>query len=248
MPQADIDKLKSTCKCIDPTLTDSQIEALYLPMVQVLAKLTGWGNGECATPYKSLREQIEEYKACNCICDCKDPIKLNHRLVDKNSIQVELYLVNNAGEMKYILQPTAIRFSSIENSIRLDLSEQVFNEFNELVDFTGSCCRCDKYYIKVMYLAGYDELPDCIIDIICWLFNYLNLSKIGADCSLSCCQELDRIGYGARLTERRVGDISFSYEYPESTLFSTLTDPNLAWINRIHDIDNIFFINDKAIW
>lgn len=248
MPTVDIQKIKDTCKCLDPLLTDLQIEALFLPTIRVISELTGWGNGECSTMYKGLREQVHEYEACNCRCECKEPIMLENRLVDPTTLAVELYLVNNSGETKFTLQSQAIKYSKIENSIRLDLTEQVLDETNTLIDFRGNCCRCDKYYVRVTYEAGYVELPQCVIDSICWLYNYLNLQKIGADCSQASCQNLDRLGYDAKLTSVKVGDISYTYDYPNSTLLSTFNNINLSWLNRFHEIDNQINIKQLGIW
>ena len=252
IPVVDLNKFRAKCKCIDATLTDTQLEELLLPSIYVVSKLTDWQKNGCNTLYKALRTENRIFEPPKRICECKEPIKLENKLIDSSTISVKLYIDNNDGEKEYTFQPSAILYSKANNSIKLDLTKQVYDSTNTLVDLTLQCRRCERYTLVIEYMAGYTELPDCVIESICGIYSSLNLAKVGCNTDATntqTCTNLDKLAWNARLTDIKVGDIEYTFDYTESSITDVLTQKYAKlWYDQIHVVDNQVNVRYIGLW
>ena len=281
IPTNDIAKIRAKCSCIDASLTDSQVEALFLPAIYAVSQLTNWTRSDCNTMYKALRTQKEVFEIYTSNTQSSNPfsgnysnysftnnygyyngyipyndfgygynnhnylrewVRLENKLVDSTTITATLYAINNSGETSFVIPNASIKYSIAENSILVDKQWIEDNDINKCL------CDCERYWIVITYQAGYIELPDCVIDGICFVYNYLNLKKIGGDCSTGNCTNLDKVKWDAYVKSISVGDISYSFEFPQSSLIAGFSQLDVFTLNLIHKLDNQIIIRHIGLW
>lgn len=160
------EQLEDYCSCVC-SIEDKNIDEL----INVISKLTCWSNKDCGTfLLENRREVIELPKCTECMYEFKPFYK---------PYQVESFnftLVKQKDGIEELIPLEAV-YSEIDEVFRLDLN----------MSCACSCktkCKCNpKYKLLVEYVAGYEEIPSCILPIFC---DVLSMISNKNDCENGC--------------------------------------------------------------
>ena len=202
------------CSCVPSTMSDEEIwkSGLFSAFIYT-SKVLRWSDSSC----NSFLVDERYYKATVDIDCCFSGIKLPHNQISSIT-EVSLYKITSCSEGKYtFVSPT---WGSISETLKLCKDDIVTDDANndyklsELID----CCKCKKccpesWILEVKYLAGYSEIPDCILPFMCELYAYMQL--MNNKCS-DKCKNVENISYNAVLKQYSVGDRDWQWEVPNN--------------------------------
>lgn len=175
-----IEQLTEYCNCIDVEERDVN------ELISLISIYTCWAQKPCDTFLAMERREVVDVPDCMCGCDVFtfepfyrpfNPESFTFTLVEQNGIQESSTLI-----VDYIYSAADENFKMI-----LDLP---------------SCgckpkCGCEsKYKLIVNYVAGYEELPECLLPVFCDALEWIR-EKNKCDCET--CADCDT-KYGSTAT------------------------------------------------
>lgn len=199
-----IERLQDYCDCL-PDVDDTKLRKSVDEMIHLISLMTCWQQNGCETLFHSPREEIvDDVPTLPCDC-CINPVlefEPFYKIVDATSFEVKLVEVNGIHETVTTLTPDQYEYSFTDEVLRIDTSSFA----------QRSCCAtCNppKYRLIVDYNAGYPELPDCLLPVLCTMLHVL-LAKNSCDCSAcqACRQaagdisEVDEVDYNDSATPK----------------------------------------------
>ena len=177
------DQLRDHCNCIKEEITDEDIDEL----VSLISMYTCWQQKPCETFLSSERKQVIELP--DCIDDC-DIFEFEPFFYPFDVSSFTFTLVSQTGIEETSTALTNFAYSETDELFRINLP------------LPGCACRPDcgcptKYKLLVKYVAGYDELPECLIPIFCEAMQYIKEMK---KCDCEKCQTCEN-DYGENQQE-----------------------------------------------
>ena len=160
------DQLRNFCKCVDKGVENEDIDEL----VNRISMFTCWMQKPCETFLKGEREQVIDLPECMDDCDvfAFDPY---YAPFDVDSFEFTLVTQTGTDET---LTPITAKYSEIDR------------KFKMMLPLPG--CKCapecgcpTKYKLLVKYVAGYEDLPDCLLPIFCEGLQYI-IERKQCDC------------------------------------------------------------------
>lgn len=166
-----VDQLKAYCECTDVSEKDVN------EMIHLISMATCWQrNDPCETFLTGDRREVIDLPSC---ADCP-------------YIFVPFYRPFDISTFKFYLS----KIEGIQETVT-GITDFAYNSDGKFYINLGlpSCkCSCDpcgcppKYRLVVEYVAGYDELPDCILPAFCDVIQVIN-AKNDCDCEECPCGE-----------------------------------------------------------
>lgn len=194
------EQLKEKCNCID--VKDSDVDEL----INLISVFTCWTQKPCETLLTGERKEVVDLPSC--ICDCDTFIfEPFYRPFDPESFTFTMIEQNGATET--VTTITDYTYSIVDENFRIELP---------LPDCKCKPkCGCESTYkLLVTYIAGYDEIPDCLLPLFCEGLQWIE-EKNKCDCT--DCQPCDQ-------NYREDGRIDYS------TLTGTLQDYFLQMLTK----------------
>lgn len=165
------DQLRNYCECIKE-VADSDIDEL----INLVSMLTCWTQKPCENLLQGEREQVIHLPSCLDECDV---FEFEPFYAPFDSKSFEFTLVAQTGIEETLTPITEYRYSEIDKRFRMELP-------------IPSCkcappCGCPtKYKLLVKYVAGYEDLPECLLPVLCEALQYVIERK---KCDCEECQE-----------------------------------------------------------
>lgn len=166
------DQLKAYCDCVEE-ITDKDV----LDMISVVSLATGWSQIPCETFETAERREVIDLPDC---LDCPYEFEPYYQPYDPESMVFTLLHVKGM-DIEEI--PLTHVYSEYEDKFRVDTQLP-----------PCSCCRCDEcgcpseYKLVATYMAGYDEIPTCLLPVFCNLIEVIH-TKNSCDCGCVSCNE-----------------------------------------------------------
>lgn len=186
-----IDQLKSYCDCVE--VNDRDVEEL----VELVSMATCWMQSPCETFLSAQRREVVELPECQCDCDIYEFAPFYHPF-DVDSFTFTLVKQEGITEESYPI--TEFIYSEIDGAFKMKLPLPSCQ--------CRSTCGCTpQYKLLVEYVAGYEELPDCLLPVFCEALQWVK-EKNTCDCSecQACSNETELITAdyenGATITDR----------------------------------------------
>lgn len=223
------EQLTEYCDCLTATVDGEQTpifdERQVNELVNLISTYTCWAQHPCETFLQSERKEVVELPDCGCDCDIFefdpffapfDPDSFTFTLVEQNGI-TETY----TDISSYI-------YSEADEKFRLELP---------LPDCKCSArCGCkSKFKLMVTYIAGYEELPECLLPIFCEALQWVyDRSKCDCeecqDCGdqYSSTSEIDMTTLTGRLQEHFLTVLTMQY-FRQLSLISLCTRRSNLW-------------------
>lgn len=167
------EQLKAYCDCFkDNEISDSDVDEL----IDLVSMATCWCLEPCETFLSSERTELIELP--NCLDEC-DVLTFEPYFTPFEKDSFEFTLVEVQGIEETLIPITDYAYSEVSGVFRIDLP-------------IGDCkckpsCGCEaEYKLKVDYIAGYDEIPECLLPAFCEALQYV-VERRKCDCEE--CQE-----------------------------------------------------------
>lgn len=175
------EQLEDYCDCIGgyPEETWKQIYERDLnELIHLISLITCWEQQPCETFLNSERQEIVDlyhYKKCGCDAGIIE-FKPYYRPYEADTMNVKLVELLGVEETVIEIDPSDVAYSETFKLFRINIGKYVKN---------GKCeCR-GKYKLIFEYVAGYELLPDCLLQLFCDLLHVM-YDKNRCDCS--ACQ------------------------------------------------------------
>lgn len=173
------EQLGSYCDC--SVVKDKDVDEA----INIVSQLTCWNSGSerrlgvmCQTFLMGARKEIVDLPDCLPKC----PAFLFYPFYypfDMNSFTFKVAHISGVNET--ITELTDVHWIETKGAFGIDLSEIIPS-----CHCKCDCCSCkDEFKLIVEYDAGYEEIPECILPIMCNLVNVIE-AKNNCDCDEQC--------------------------------------------------------------
>lgn len=223
-------QLSEYCNCIKE-FKESDVDEL----INLVSVYTCWTNKLCETFLSGDRREVIDLPPCVDECEVFT-FRPFYYPFDADSFQFTL--VAQTGIEETTTEITDFSYSEIDDDFKMVLP---------LPDCKCGCapkCGCPtKYKLLVEYVAGYQELPDCLLPLFCEALQYIQ-DKNNCDCSkcLECDNKYDddkvevAVADGGNITVRLkyyfVRTLAEQYKR-QLSLISLCERPNELWGFRV---------------
>lgn len=190
------EQLAEYCNCID--VEDKDVDEL----IHLISVYTCWTGKVCDTFLSAERREVVDLPDCVCDCDVFtfEPF---YEPFDPESFTFTLITQDGTDETATVLEDFGYSVADENFRIRLPLQ-------NCKCGCNYECGCPPKYKLLVTYIAGYEEIPDCLLPIFCEALQWI---KFKNTCDCSECQPCQDDS-----TERKY------YEFDYTTLTGTLQE------------------------
>lgn len=169
------EQINERCDCMRSVKTTDVDE-----LINLISVYTCWAQHPCETLLSSERREVVELPDCTDKCQVFrfEPF---YYPFDKTSFSFTL--VAQKGIEETSTEITDYSYSEIDGDFKMVLP---------IPDCKCGCDKCDcpaKYKLLVTYVAGYTELPDCLMPLICEALQYVADKN---ECSCDKCETCDK--------------------------------------------------------
>ena len=147
-----IEQLTEYCNCQDVEEKDVS------ELINLISVYTCWAQNPCETFLQSERREVEDLPSC--ICDKCYVYEFEPFFTPFDPDTFEFTLVEQNGIDETLTPISSFHYSEVDGKFRLELP---------LPDCKCKPrCGCEsKYKLLVDYMAGYEEIPECLLPLMC---------------------------------------------------------------------------------
>ena len=197
------EQLAEYCDCID--VEDKDVDEL----IHLISAYTCWAGEVCDTFLSGTRREVIDVP--DCVCDC-DVFEFEPFYAPYDTGSFTFTLIETDGINERAIPIRDYHHSIIEDKFLIQLPLQ---------NCKCGChveCGCPvTYKLLVTYVAGFDEIPGCLLPVFCEALQWI---KIKNTCDCSQCEPCDDS------TQRKY------YEIDITTLTGTLQDYFMRVLTR----------------
>lgn len=179
-----VNQILDYCDCIsEKDIKSGLVEKSLSQLIQLISMLTCWSDSSegCSNFLSQERQEIFEMKNIGACGTCDYGImnvELFYEPIQRDSIKVRIQKRNGIKFEEVEIDSEKFGFDPYENRLLIDLSE--YNIMNP--------CSCEVVQrVIVDYVAGYEQIPDCLLPIFCDYLGYL-LDMNRCDCGCDACE------------------------------------------------------------
>ena len=160
-----LEQLTEYCDCLD--VEERDVEEL----INLISTYTCWAEKPCETFLLSDRKEVKDLP--NCTCDC-DVFEFEPFYAPFNKDSFVFTLVEQTGIEETLTPIDTYTYSEADEKFRLELPLPNCN--------CKASCGCEsKYKLLVTYVAGYENIPECLLPIFCEALQWIR-DKNKCDC------------------------------------------------------------------
>lgn len=223
------EQLSKQCDCIDKIETSDVDE-----LINLISSYTCWMNKPCENLLSGERREVIDIPDCVCDCEVFEFKPFYHPFDEESFI---FTLIAQTGIEEDATGITDFSYSEVDG------------DFKMLLPLPSCRCGAPKcgcptnYKLVVDYVAGYEELPDCLLPLMCEALQYI---KEKNNCSCDKCPTCDKkyeedqteiiIDNAASLTDRikyYFAKVLTEQYKRELSLISLCEKPNELWGFRV---------------
>ncbi|EMW9224737.1 hypothetical protein AAFC16_001870 [Enterococcus faecalis] len=185
-----IEQLKEFCGCFPCDVEDNKLEKTVKEAIHLISLLTCWTQRPCETFLMSERQEVfdmDNYLPCS----CDDGImELDLFYAPFALASFRVFSVHREGVKEIIreLDEKEFGYSVVKDKLLVDIRNYANRE--------NGCCVCKKeHQLLVLYDAGFEELPQCLLQLFCDLIHVI-YNKNNCDChACATCQDNSDSGF-----------------------------------------------------
>lgn len=222
-------QLKEHCSCFSESTLD-ELTDVTTELVHLLSLSTCWQQQTCGSLLLEERVERERY-ICSSSQRCCKQIHRFRPYFQANIQEVTISLFIEDGLKTRVVELSEAEFATT--------NARGYAEILVDLQHHNLCCRnaCQSFYIEYKYLAGYEELPECLFPEVCDVVKTLTATRLGCGGLDDCC-ELDQSEVGYVLKSHKKGELSWTWtkdteslEYLYSQLIVTNRFKSLSMIS-----------------
>lgn len=191
-----IEQLEQYCDCVSE-VTDKDVE----DMIGVVSLATGWTRYPCETFEMATRREVFDLPSC---MDCPFDFEPYYTPFDADSFSFTL-IKRKGMEEERIPLPNYM-YTGFEESVpheECDVERNMKYSGGFRVDTMLPKCNCTckdvcgcptEYKLLVEYEAGYEDIPDCLMPVLCNLLEVIH-AKNSCDCDCGPCNSGNNVTY-----------------------------------------------------
>lgn len=165
------EQLRDYCDCIKDVKQEEVDE-----LINLVSMATCWTQKPCETFLNSERREVIDLE--DCLCDCQI-VRFAPFYTPFDPESFTFTLVKEVGIEETLIPVTEFTYSEIEGVFKID--PPIPN-----CDCGCNECTCDpKYKLVIDYVAGYEELPECLLPVFCEALQYIQERR---ECDCKQCQ------------------------------------------------------------
>lgn len=181
MGKSVVEQLTEYCDCLD--VKESDVNEL----ITLISVKTCWTSRQdlCGTFLTGERKEVVDLP--DCVCDC-DVFTFEPKYVPFDPDSFTFTLIEQEGITEVATEITDFIYSVVNENFKFELPLPHCG--------CNPKCGCKKNYkLLVTYVAGYDELPDCLLPVFCEALQWIKI-KNTCDCSecIPCNGEPAEVG------------------------------------------------------
>lgn len=164
-----LEQLTEYCDCVE--VKESDVDEL----INLISAYTCWTTQPCETFLTSERKEVIDVP--DCVCDC-DVFVFEPYFRPFDADSFTFTLIEQDGITETATDITDYIYSVVDENFKIKLP----------LDKCGCRDKCGcppKYKLLVTYIAGYDEIPECLLPIFCEALQWI---KIKNTCDCAECQ------------------------------------------------------------
>lgn len=177
-----IEQIKENCDCLkEKDIESGLVDKSISQLIQLISTITCWTNRDmtCATFLSSDRQELFDINAIQQCGHCDHglmDVELFYTPIVPETIKVKVLTRTGIKFEEHVLSEDEYSFNPYENVLYIDLKDFIF----------CNPCSCDSVEkVIVDYVAGYEELPECLLPIFCDMLSYL-IEMNRCECAKSC--------------------------------------------------------------
>ena len=159
-------QLEEYCDCLD--VEEKDVDEL----INLISSYTCWKGKVCDTFLSAERREVVDLPEC--VCDC-DVFTFEPFYQPFQSDSFTFTLIEQNGIEETATEITEYVYSAVDENFRISLPLPNCS--------CGVSCGCQpKYKLLVTYMAGYEEIPECLLPVFCEALQWIK-EKNTCDCS-----------------------------------------------------------------
>lgn len=245
IPQSIVDKVKEDCKCVLSTDSDDAINRLIAKALRAISVLTCWGDGECSTLLKGDRR--EEIDIDLDYCDCFGSVYKSAPFYNKNVTVTSVKLIRITDTIAETTLSIVDSYNETLGVFFINLNQQfTFSDGStENPAIQCGCCKAE-YKLIIEYEAGYDDIPDCIMDILCRIIGFIKLSASGCETAQDACYIEDKVAFGTYVIEKSNALETIKFSAPDDKILKATVQ--MMQYYQVLELKAISICKKSSIW
>lgn len=174
-----VEQLKDFCDCLPDKLTgdDTLLERNISELIHLISLITCWTQEPCENFLNSARQEIIDVGSVD-KCSCNGGIvEFTPYYAPFYADTFKVYIISQSGLETTKTEISSFAYDEIFDVLRIDVSDYVVSD-------KCTCCP-PNYKLLIEYDAGYELIPDCLLQLFCDLLHVV-YDKNNCDCS--ACQ------------------------------------------------------------
>ena len=175
------EQLTEYCNCLvsesadeSPSIDHRAVDEL----IHLISVYTCWATHPCETFLQGERKEVIDVP--DCICDC-DVFEFDPYFAPFDPDSFTFTLIEQRGIEETLTEVTEVRYSEVDEKFRMELPLPNCDCYDP--------CGCkSKFKLMVTYVAGYEEIPECLLPLMCEALQWI-LEKNECDCE--ACQDCE---------------------------------------------------------
>ncbi len=160
------EQLATYCDCVD--VEDKDVDEL----IHLISVYTCWAEKVCDTFLSAERREVVDLP--NCFCDC-DVFTFEPYFTPFDVESFTFTLIEQNGIEETATEITDWVYSAVDENFRIELPIPDCH--------CKATCGCEPTYkLLVTYMAGYEEIPECLLPLMCEALQWIKI-KNTCDCS-----------------------------------------------------------------
>lgn len=177
------EQLTDYCDClVDETIDDGKVPKFDAravdELIHLISTYTCWAEKPCDTFLQGERKEVIDVP--DCICDC-DVFEFDPFYAPFDTDSFTFTLIEQNGIEETATDITSYVYSEADEKFRLELPLPS-------CDCSPQCGCKSKFKLMVEYVAGYEEIPECLLPLMCEALQWI-MQKNECDCE--ACQDCE---------------------------------------------------------
>lgn len=176
--EAIVEQLRETCDCFPDDVEPEVFERTVSELIHLISIMTCWTNSLCETFLNGEREEIFDAERVNsCTCD-RGMLEFEPFYIPiyPETITAKLIIQKGVTDEVIEIAEEDIGYSETFGNVRINYQKYLTGD---------DCCCPENAKLVIRYVAGYEELPECLLPLFC---DMLHIIYDKNDCSCDKCQ------------------------------------------------------------